>query len=188
MGQTCPACALCLARGAPRAELLLATHCFLQGPHGSPPDCSLCEEPLQEPGTEHTPSIYWVPTVCQGLCQGWVTQLETSRLGSYSPELTVLWSQDVLRVTGAIKGSSKCDYTPPGKASWRQQSDPRPGHGPSPTCLDASALYCHRTGSRDLTPRWPLRVLFRGASLQGRSKGKRGRGRCSFAARCLLMA
>lgn len=63
-----PASLCAWPEGPSGEELLLATHCFLQGPHGSPPDCSLCEEPLQEPGTEHTPSIYWMPTVCQGLC------------------------------------------------------------------------------------------------------------------------
>lgn len=90
VGRTCPACALCPARGAPGEELFFATHCFLQGPHGSPPDCSFCEEPLQEPGTEHTPKIYWMPTVCRACAKdGSLSSKQTADL-----ELTVLWSQD----------------------------------------------------------------------------------------------
>lgn len=61
-------------------------------------------------------------------------------------------------------------------------------HGPS-----ASALHSPVRVSSDLTPLVghqslvSLRALARGASLQGRSKGRREKGRRSFAGRCLLM-
>lgn len=62
----------------------------------------------------------------------------------------------VFRVTSSIKRSSECEQRPPGKASWRQQFDLRPGHGPDPTHLDAPALYFFTRGSRGLTPRWAV--------------------------------
>lgn len=113
---------LCANQRGTWGEPLFATHYFLQGPPSPPPDFGLYEELLQEPGTKHTPSIYWLPTGCQGLCLGWGIQLETRRLRSYSwRSHSLVTPRCVLRVITAIRGNSKCEERPPGKASWRQQ-------------------------------------------------------------------
>lgn len=70
---------LCAQQGGPQGEWLLTPHCFLQGPHptpGLPLDCSLHEDPLQEPGTEHTPSIFQLSSVFLGGRHGIVSPNE----------------------------------------------------------------------------------------------------------------
>ena len=109
---------LCASQRGPWGELLLPPTASCRVPHSSPPDFGLYEELLQEPGTKHTPSIYWMPTGCQGLCLGWGIRLGTRKLGSCSwGSHSLVTSRCVLRVINAIRGNSKCEERPPGKAS-----------------------------------------------------------------------